>query len=1010
MSDRELKALSQEEMRKRLYQTFKEKGILDSLKSQLRNHLIHELKHQAFSGAQSFLSENLNKESLIHRASNSLVADHLARCGYEYTLSVFYPECGLEKEKVFSADDLLHLMNIHPKSKLYKFMISSLQDKNAKGFLFQMLTEMTEHQLHKESRDADTQTVPNSLHTSIVEKLQLIDEQFEERYLKRPHYESLEIKLSEYRKEMEEQLQLEMHQKLQHFKEVEIASIKLEEKEKSQKEIADFQRQLEKAYQLKSESLLSREKNAIERLQTQQEIEAKEMYSQRQTLLKEIELVRSRETDFRQRMEAFELAKQLQEEKTKSVEELLRKRQLEVRKLEDNFENKLKNELLRYQIELKEEYLKRTQKVSEDENRNKEEAAHLREEAIILNMKKQEVEKAVSHTRELETEVNALNVQLSLLTKQNHQLTEKLRETIDYPLVIQEKAELQAQSKSLKEQLEEVRKENQLLRDRAIKPAVEYAALQEEFKILENARKQEQDEFKMRRELLERQLQTEVERYTELKMQLLGSEDSARRLNAEVEQLEFQLRHTRQAFEKEVYRNPKPSFVDRSVQGFTTSRTGPPYIYIDKDPLKSHLVFNAFEAGGTSNSHYCYAARTRSSSPDSDLEFVANTKAKIKELEKDAEYLEEAYRNYKDRLIYAAEVESMTQSSAQPRRGFLNNVSTASHQKVNFVGDNLTPQQHILLNRLKTQRCEELVTTECERTPLVSKVSSRRLSSTPKANVFQTINKKEHISSEVTDHDGSYISSSHHSRNKPLSPIPKNSQFPTLNQEVSLLCQETEKNLVSRDHHSAVSDPLQSSIHSELKQLNFDDLIHSDSSLHDQEDIPEQQECDISHPSEDLAHNNPFIADVQRTPSPQLDSSTSQQKKNNISNEQGDIEEEINTYDTQNKSGRQLEEYHSLENEAEPKEKLMAESKISETEREIDEDHLRLREPEDAGASAKVGVSPMDKYMQMLAQNRAEEQTEKVNKESLEDLSVVEKLSNDSITALSHGEADDDFW
>lgn len=37
---------------------------------------------------------------LLISASNSLVADHLHRCGYEYSLSVFYPESGLEKDKV----------------------------------------------------------------------------------------------------------------------------------------------------------------------------------------------------------------------------------------------------------------------------------------------------------------------------------------------------------------------------------------------------------------------------------------------------------------------------------------------------------------------------------------------------------------------------------------------------------------------------------------------------------------------------------------------------------------------------------------------------------------------------------------------------------------------------------------------------------------------------------------------------------------------------------------------
>uniref|UniRef100_A0A8C5LX11 OFD1 centriole and centriolar satellite protein n=1 Tax=Leptobrachium leishanense TaxID=445787 RepID=A0A8C5LX11_9ANUR len=938
-------ALSQEELRKRLYQTFKEKGVLDSLKTQLRNHLIHELKHRAFSGTQGNTSENLNKESLIDRASNSLVADHLARCGYEYTLSVFYPECGLEREKALNISDILQLMKIHPKSKLYKLLTSKPHDRDGKGFLLQVLREIMEHRLQIESRDADTQTVATSSNMSVVEKLQLIDEQFEEKYLKCPNFETLELKLSEYRREMEEQLQLEMSQKLQHFKDVEIATIKLEVKEKSQKEIAEFQRQLEKTYELKSEGLSSRERNAIERLQRQQEIEAKEMYSQRQAMLKDIELVRNRETDLRQRLEAFELAQKMYEERNKSVDDLLRKRGLEVRKLEENFENKLKDELLRHQIELKEQYLKRTQKVSEDERRNKEEAVRMREESIILNLKRQDVEKAMSHTQQLEIEVEALKVQLSLLTKQNHQLTEKLKETVDYPLIMEEKKELQAQARSMKQQMEEIRKENQLLRESAIKPAAELAALQGELRRIENARKLDQDASKMRKELLERQLQAEVDRCAELKMQLLSTEDSARKLNAEVEQLEFQLRHTRQAFEKEVYRNPKPSVIEYSVLGFNPMRTMAPYSYTDKDPLKSHLGLGILEAGDVSTSHFRRNTRTRSCSPDSDLEFVANTKAKIKELEKDAEYLEEAYRNYKDRLIHTAEVESITQSNTHLRRGLLKPVSAVSRQKVNFLDDSLTPPQHVLLNRLKSERREGSVTEE--KTPTVSKISSsRRLSSTPKDNVFQSLSEKGRISSE--DHNGSYIASSHHSQR--LSPIQKMIKSPALHQDAGFLGIETGKGLVSSDSQPSESEPCEHSAHSKPKKLDIDDLAHSDSSLHDQEDIPEQLEFDISHHSEHLVHDNPFPADLPRTPVPQLDSLSSHHK-HEVSIKQG-CEERIKAGHSQNDSGEPQAEYY-LEKETDPQE---------------------------------------------------------VIRESPEDISVVEKISNDSIASLSHGGADDDFW
>lgn len=68
-------------------------------------------------------------------------------------------------------------------------------------------------------------------------------------------------------------------QKLEHFKEVEIAKIKMEEKVQTQKEISELRHELEKTHQAKSEALISREKNAIERLQKQQEVKFQIFFS-----------------------------------------------------------------------------------------------------------------------------------------------------------------------------------------------------------------------------------------------------------------------------------------------------------------------------------------------------------------------------------------------------------------------------------------------------------------------------------------------------------------------------------------------------------------------------------------------------------------------------------------------------------------------------------------------------------------------------------------------------------
>jgi len=70
------------------------------LQSQLRTSLVGELKKSVHGKLTLEDLEVPESGSLVHRASNSLVAEHLRSCKYDYTYSVFLPECALDKAKV----------------------------------------------------------------------------------------------------------------------------------------------------------------------------------------------------------------------------------------------------------------------------------------------------------------------------------------------------------------------------------------------------------------------------------------------------------------------------------------------------------------------------------------------------------------------------------------------------------------------------------------------------------------------------------------------------------------------------------------------------------------------------------------------------------------------------------------------------------------------------------------------------------------------------------------------
>ncbi|XP_027303608.2 centriole and centriolar satellite protein OFD1 isoform X3 [Anas platyrhynchos] len=1008
-------ALSQDELRKRLYQAFKKRGVLDTLKTQLRKQLIHELMHPILSGELQPQTVPSDDSSLLITASNSLVADHLQRCGYEYSLSVFFPESGLEKKKLLSVQDLLQLMRINPKSNFYKSLTLGTQKEN-KGFLMQILMGLTEHHLSKESHDTETQTTSTPPYRdSLAEKLQLIDEQFAGSYPQHYKYESLEAKLQEYRKEIEKQLQAEMAQKLEHFKEVEIAKIKMEEKAQTQKEISELRYELERTHQAKAEALISREKNAIERLQKQQEIEAKEVYAQRQSLLKDIEVMRTREAELKQRIEAFEITQKLQEEKNKTIDDALRRREVAVKNIEESYDQKLKTELLKYQLELKEEYISRSNKVTEDEKKNKEKAMLLHEEAIAINSKKEELKQAVSRTKELELDLESVKAQVLLVNKQNQLLTEKLKEVSDYPLLKEEKLELQVQNKLLRQQLDETRSENQHLRDKLSQPSVEHLACQAELRRVERSRRLALDEFESDKQFLEKQLQSEVERAAQLKTQLLDSEATVRKLNVQVEELKLQLKQTQAALENEVYRNPKPSLVDRSVIDFLDDRIVPHDIYVDSTFLKNPVMSDVVKGNAVPRVGYHQQLQTRSASPDSDLECMAQTRARIKELEKEAEYLEEAYRNYQRRVMQdtaASRTPRKMQSPLLLQCAVGKAPLTTQHE---LLEDNPSSQH----SPVSSPRGEKYIGRNGQpegfknpSTPPHKGIpSSRCLSSTPVSKLERVLSNKK-LSDEASD---LYLASSEHSVDQVLSPISKPHILSCSESVSSSPSSHREKIRLQNqqiDNQDFSSNP-------KPEKLLYEDLEEHVSSLEYQGDIPEQCESDVLHPSGDIVNENHVTTTMRATATSLQDLTVLDQRHvEEQSKEDKNCEEERRTREER----REREQVEALEREQSEVEQLEKETWIQDS-MKIDEEKEEGEKLENGNSAAEDIVkdsapNPLEKYVKIIQQRREQGEQELAHKDSkkeeIKEISLIEGITSsekdDSAAGISHGDDDESFW
>ncbi|XP_072542804.1 centriole and centriolar satellite protein ofd1 isoform X5 [Salminus brasiliensis] len=989
-------SLTPEELRRRLYQTFKNRGVLDTLKTQLRNQLIQELQNQSKPGPRMLSAK---ADSLSALASNSLVIDHLQKCGYEYTLSVFYPECGLSADKVFSMRDLLQLLKISPHSPVYTSVVSSVQS-GQKGLLMSLLSGLVEHRPHLQLRDADTQTssTPPDYTPSLVEKLQVVDEEYEALRQKGNRWASVEAKLAEFRKEMEEQARAELKSKLQHFQEVEVSRVRMEEQERRRGEAAELRRRLEKTYELKAEALMSREKNAIERLQKQQEMEEKEVYAQRQALLKEIEAVRNREAELRLKTEAFEKTCKLHEEKVQSVEELLRRRELAVKTMENTYDQKLHNELKKLQLELKEEYARRNEALTENERRNKEETVRLQKEATILDAKAEEHEGTLSDLKRMQVELESLRAQGGALTRQNALLRERLEAMSDYTAVRSERLELQAEVHLLKEQLEKKQQENHRLRQELSGPSQEQLALQAEVRRLETARRLDQEDFQTQKEVFHSQLTQEVERCAQLKAQLLECEERTKWMSANAEEIKQQLQLTQQGPTSRGRRHPQ---------------------------------------------------RLRVGSPELGTERVAEALARIRELEKEAETLEEAYRSYQQRAVQAPPNYTAPERTATT---YIRTSAAVQHRVAfDLNGQGLGP---VFIGRdLPHREFSEPPSPSDRAPPRARSPPPRRLSSTPVS--ASKTRQRTQTAQEVSRVDGSAVTFAGLSPDRDVSPIPaavvSSTDYTHITPPSSPQMKST-----GRDHCSPpkLQEVLSSSSQESSpkpEKISIQDLTEPltvlSADLHCS--LEQLQDGRVGSPN-----LQPSQLRVSPLPSPPRERASGEASSNSPTAGEREEEEERERSrrereeeEEQERRRREREEEDERERRRRRREREEEEEQERRRrEREEEEDERERRELEQElvgqavcegggfgeGGSGDGGVvevmvqrvppvqnqnstDSLHRYMKMVMEGRAREQREEssLKEESdnrSQEAAALSDSKDDSIAAFSHDEPDDDFW
>ena len=686
MSEDKPEYLSAEALRNRLYHSLCDKGTVDSIKSQLRNKIVEELQH-SYKGHLSVRDLKIPDEgSLLHRAANSLVADHLRSCQYDYSFSVFLPESKTAKDKIFATEDLLQLLGISPSSRLYMKMVSGKKDKAKKGFLWQLLCELSAlHSNAVQEAGVQTELIRVAAVSSLDERLNGVDDFYSSK--RDEHFRTsavaVEDRLMSFQRQLEERYRTDLKMELARMKDNEIARIKMEEKESSRRELEQLRRELERQYQTKMDALLLKERNTMERIQNEQTMHDREIYTQRQSLLDEIEIVRKREAEIKREDEMNHREAKLNEDRVKAKEEAVRHRDQEVRKMEIEYEQRLKNEMTKFKVEEQAKYMERAQKVEIREARVKDEERRVKDEKDQIQEIKDLLRDKTLRANELETQLHEERHKDISATRQNEILNAKLRDMSDYKIMKEQSVVMKNEVETLRTRLAEVLNMNERERGRQEellrelrRPSPETLMLQRD---LEKARENLRQELVIagsQKTHLENRLQEEMDRNRDLVRRFEEQTVTIRDMNREIVDMRSQLTVTHQALTNEVYRKPADDMdapgVFRGSRSIPVPRTDtddeiddefqklpgnqyasklsspkrrPQTAYDENDMMDDiEAEYDLPSAKPGRKLYPAFSEDDRSSTVSADV--IADAKYRLKSLEREAQNLDQAYRDF----------------------------------------------------------------------------------------------------------------------------------------------------------------------------------------------------------------------------------------------------------------------------------------------------------------------------------------------------------------------------
>ncbi|CAF0952557.1 unnamed protein product [Adineta ricciae] len=459
--------LSGRDLRIKLFDLMKSKGIVDNVKSHLRGRLIQELRGGIDD--QIRFSSSETQPTLLVRALNALILDYFQIQKYDYTSSVFIPDANINDYKVMSDEEILRLLNISTESTFYKKIKSNKENHAHTSLLMAMLTCIASW-LPGSWQSNGTQTSHDLWSGSIAgatldEKLSNLDAMYNNRQddVTSMHNLSTEEKLLLFQKNIELRTKESLRQQMEQFRENEIKKIREDERLKCQMELQSLRKELEALYHSKHETLNEKEGRISDRFKAELENERRELYGQRQTFLEELKAMKVRETENQRNLEIRERSLALEADRVKRLEDDIRKREVGLTNTELHVDQQVQMKLNKLRFEIEQQFTERNKNLQLIEMRNQgtfglkllsllsiiveliEETRRLAEERLAAEQAKAEVASMRKHYSEADSKILRLQSEIKVLQNENEILREKAKHSVDYQSIREENAVLKSQ-------------------------------------------------------------------------------------------------------------------------------------------------------------------------------------------------------------------------------------------------------------------------------------------------------------------------------------------------------------------------------------------------------------------------------------------------------------------------------------------------------------------------------------------------------------------------------------